>query len=331
MTNDKPVAYSSATPYDDVYRTLVTDCPNLIIPVVNEVFQKNLPDNAKVIPLENVVFLYQPHSDQPKRITDSNLMIEASRYHIECQSTIDNTMLIRIFEYDSQIALQDSTLMDNTLSVRFPNTAVMYLRHNSTTPDTMTVHIEVPGDECSYEVPVMKTGTYTVDEIFEKKLYFLIPFHIFAYEHLLEECDKNEEKLKQLTCIYEDVINRLHECARKGLISEYVKCTIIDMAKQVLNHISQKYSNVKEGIGEIMGGNVLEYEAKDILRKGIAIGHADGRAEGHAAGHAEGLTERLVMQIRKKLDIDQTPEKIADDLMEPLETIEALIKEHQLA
>ena len=26
---------SSGTPYDDVYRTMITDCPSLIIPVIN--------------------------------------------------------------------------------------------------------------------------------------------------------------------------------------------------------------------------------------------------------------------------------------------------------
>ena len=31
---------NTATPYDDVYRTLLNDCTSLIIPVVNEVFQK---------------------------------------------------------------------------------------------------------------------------------------------------------------------------------------------------------------------------------------------------------------------------------------------------
>ena len=322
MSDNNPTINHTGTPYDDVYRTLITDCPSLIIPVVNEVFHKKLKEDTKVVALENVLFLYQPGSSQPKRITDSNLLIETARYHIECQSTVDNTMLIRIFEYDSQIALQDSELSNNTLTVQFPNTAVIYLRHNSKTPDTMTIQIKVPGDVCTYEVPVMKVSTYTVDEIFEKQLYFLIPFHIFAYEHLFEEYDKNEEKLAKLTQIYEDIIDRLHACAKQGFISEYIKCTIIDMSKQVLNQISRKYQNIKEGIGEIMGGKVLEYEAKDILKKGIA--------QGHAAGHAAGLTEKLITQIRKKLAKGQSLEMIADALEESVETIEALIEEYKL-
>lgn len=38
---------NTATPYDDVYRTLLNDCTSLIIPVVNEVFQKQHGENEK--------------------------------------------------------------------------------------------------------------------------------------------------------------------------------------------------------------------------------------------------------------------------------------------
>ena len=158
---------SSGTPYDDVYRTLATDCPWLIIPVVNETFRKNLKGDEKIFTLENELFLYRQNGNQLERITDSNLIIDSIRYHFECQSTVDNSMVIRFFEYDSQLALQDSDLTGNKLTVNFPNTAVLYLRHNQNTPDTMTIKIKVPNDECSYEIPVIKVNTYSVDEIFK--------------------------------------------------------------------------------------------------------------------------------------------------------------------
>ena len=31
---------NTATPYDDVHRTMLNDCPELIIPVVNEMFHR---------------------------------------------------------------------------------------------------------------------------------------------------------------------------------------------------------------------------------------------------------------------------------------------------
>ncbi len=35
----------------------------------------------------------------------------------------------------------------------------------------------------------------------------------------------------------------------RGEISEYVRCTIIDMSNKVLGHIAVKYDSVKEEIG----------------------------------------------------------------------------------
>lgn len=32
------------TPYDDVFRTLLTDCTELMIPVVNEIFIQTIPE-----------------------------------------------------------------------------------------------------------------------------------------------------------------------------------------------------------------------------------------------------------------------------------------------
>ncbi len=326
MSDNKINTQTTGTSYDDVCRTLIVDCPKLVIPVVNEIFHKNYDENTNIISLENELFVNQQDGQQMKRITDSHLLIESSRYHLECQSIIDNSILIRCFEYDSQIALQDSELNDNNLTVKFPNTAILYLRHNRNTPDFMTVTIKVPGNECSYPVPVMKINTYSIDEIFEKKLYFLIPFHIFVYERNFKEYDSDESKLAELEAIYEELIQRLDQCTKQGLLTELNKYMIISMSKKVLNQISQKHKNIQKGLGDVMGGKVLDYEAKDIYRSGVA----EGIAQGMAQGVTKGVTMKLVTLIQKKLEKGQTIAQISEALEESVETIEALIKENNL-
>ena len=44
------------------------------------------------------------------------------------------------------------------------------------------------------------------------------------------------------------------------------------MSNKVLEHIAIKYDSVKEGVKAVMGGKVLEYEAKTIKREGIEEG-----------------------------------------------------------
>ena len=67
-----------------------------------------------------------------ERITDTNFTVYGNtpkKYHIECESSLpDGKIMIRLLEYDAQIALDEGEIMKETLVVTFPNTAVLYLR-----------------------------------------------------------------------------------------------------------------------------------------------------------------------------------------------------------
>ena len=62
----------------------------------------------------------------------------------------------------------------------------------------------------------------------------------------------------------------------QGEISEYMKCTISDMSNKVLEHIAVKYDSVKKGVQSVMGGKILEYEAKTIRNEGMEEGMEKG-------------------------------------------------------
>ena len=92
----------------------------------------------------------------------------------------------------------------------------------------------------------------------------------------------------------------------------------MDMSKKVLKQICIQYSNVQERMREVMGGQILEYEAKTIYR--------NGRKD----GEKQGANQKLAEQIRKKLAKGQNVDQIADALEESVETIQQLIKEYKL-
>ena len=96
----------------------------------------------------------------------------------------------------------------------------------------------------------------------------------------------------------------------------------MDMSKKVLKQICIQYSNVQERMREIMGGQILEYEAKTIYR--------NGREDGEKQGIKQGANQKLAEQIRKKLAKGQNVDQIADALEESVETIQQLIKGYKL-
>lgn len=267
------------TPYDDVFRTLLNDCSSLVIPLINELFQEHYSGKETIVFSPNEHFLNRQDGNEDKRITDSSFTIlgkEPKKYHLECQSSTDNSMLVRFFEYDTQIALDAGELKGNTLTVTFPHSAVLFLRCNASTPDTLMLKMVTPGGILEYNIPVMKIPQYTLEKIFEKNLLMLIPFYIFSHEKRFKEYERDEEKLYKLQKEYAFIKDRLEDLMNKGAISEFTGRTIIDMSNKVLAHIAAKYDTVRKGVRAVMVGRVLEYKAKTIKREGIKEGKTEG-------------------------------------------------------
>ena len=252
--------------------------------MVNEIFQEDYTGNEKVTLKENELFLKYPGEEQERRITDSSFTVAignvTQHYHVECQSTPDGTMVIRIYEYDSQIALKEGKIVGNVLEVNFPQSAILYLRHNRNTPDAMVIKINTPGGSVSYDVPALKVKTYNIQTIFEKNLLFLIPFYIFTYEEQFPAMEKDGKKIEQIKETYRYILERLNQLCEAGLLDEYTKKSICKMSEKVIEALTQKYTAIKKEVVQIMGGKVLDYEAKDILLRGRKEGREEGREEG---------------------------------------------------
>lgn len=298
----------SSTPYDDVFRTLLNDCSSLILPVINELFGERYTGKEKIIFFQNEHFLNRQDGEENSRITDSSFQVvgeTTKKYHCECQSMPDSSMLVRLFEYDSQIALDDGNIAKNILTVTFPHSAVLFLRHNRNTPDSMTICMKTPGGEISYDIPVMKVQRYSVEDIFAKKLYFLIPFYIFSHESRFADYERDAEQLETLRAEYAEIEKKLERLQETREIEEFTRRAILDMANRVLEHIAEKYAKVREGVKSVMGGKILEYEAKTIRNEGLEEGMEKGMEKGRLAtmlNNVRSLMKTTGWTVNKAMD-----------------------------
>ena len=260
--------------YDGAFRTILNDCRKLIIPVINEIFDEHYTGEEEIRFFPNEHFLDQQDAADKERITDTNFQIIGrivKKYHLECESSLpDGKITIRLFEYDAQIALDEGEVTEETLTVTFPNTAVMYLRAYKKTPDKMKYVIVIPGGTVQYDVPIMKVQSYSLDEIFEKRLLMLIPFYIFSHEKSFSEYNNNEQKLEELKAEYRIILERLDDLEKQGIIGAFDKRTIIELSSDVIREIARKYENVQKGIGAMMRGPLIQTEARTILNRGIS-------------------------------------------------------------
>lgn len=257
--------------YDGAFRTILNDCRKLIIPVINEIFKEHYTGKEEIRFFPNEHFLDRQDAADKERITDTNFQIIGrivKKYHLECESSLpDGKITIRLFEYDAQIALDEGEVTEETLTVTFPNTAVMYLRAYKKTPDKMKYVIITPGGTVQYDVPIMKVQSYSLDEIFEKRLLMLIPFYIFSHEKSFSEYNNNEQKLEELKAEYRIILERLDDLEKQGIIGAFDKRTIIELSSDVIREIARKYENVQKGIGAMMRGPLIQTEARTILNE----------------------------------------------------------------
>ncbi len=295
--------------YDGAFRTILNDCRKLVIPVINEIFKEDYTGEEEIRFFPNEHFLDQQDAADKERITDTSFTVfgkTQKKYHIECESSLpDGRIAIRLFEYDAQIALDEGEVTEETLTVAFPNTAVLYLRSYKKTPDRMKYVISTPGGTVQYGVPVMKVQAYSLDDIFEKRLLMLIPFYIFSHEKNFPEYNSNEQKLEELKAEYRVILERLDSLEQQGVIGAFDKRTIIDLSGDVIEEIAQKYKNVQKGIGGMMRGPLIETEARTILNTGVSQGKREAA---------------LNMLKRGKLTIDE----IAEDSGLSVEEVEQL-------
>ena len=285
------------TIFDDVFRTMVEKMTSLLVPLINEVFHTSYPEDVKIVHLRN-----EHQLEDGELITDARLLIGDKVYHIECQSTDDTTMAIRMFEYDIAIALENRRRVGRKFWVEFPKSCVIYLRTTKNTPDVEEVEMKLPdGQVCEYRIPTVKVERYTKDSIFEKNLLMLLPFYVMRYEESAHTIGKDSEKLQRLLKEYESIqINLEKELSIAGRSELYTDLN--KLIVRISDYIFRKEEKVRKGVDEVMGGKVLQLESERLLELGEARGKIIGKAEGKAEGEARlsALINRLILDKRSE-------------------------------
>ena len=269
---------TSSTPYDDVFRTLYTKARQLVLPVFNELFGTKYLGDEKVTLLQNEVFPLEPRNGKMtrvKRISDSHFEVishdgDAKAFHLECQSTRDSSMGLRVFEYAVSIAMTNAVLQGSVSEINFPKSAVIYLCSTSSRLKSYEFRMNFSDtDSTVWTIPVMKATEYSVDEIFQKKLYFILPFRLFVFRDSLEELDHDAEGRRKISGEYQDICNRLLKLVEEGAMPLATAQLLIEMCLNVVRAMTNwKFLNVRKEVESIMGGKVLETIGEKMFLKG---------------------------------------------------------------
>ena len=336
-------------PYDTAFKILITYCSKLILPMLNEAFGENYRGDEEIRLSQQEHFPNGKDGQKTRRITDADFVVirknrnadgsiteSSRRYHWECETHANQDILIRLFEYDAQIALDETREVGHyKLTVTLPHSAVLFLDSGKNTPNHMSMTINSPGGSISYDIPIIQTKNYSIEPIFSKELYFLIPFYLFRYRKNLSAIDKDAAEISKLAEEQWEIFSRLHRLSHSDIdgiqesspeklklsVSDYA--IILGLTKSVAENVLKKYPETRKGVEDVLGVTELQCENLDLIISVSAKVRAETRAETRAEDRAREKA-KLLRVIQRLMEFNHTtreeamailgiePEEIAD-------------------
>ena len=286
--------------FDTVYRTMATKMPALMIPLINEVFGTNYRSDRKIEQLRNEFY-----EKDGKVITDSIFRIGDKLYHIELQSTEDQTMALRMIQYDFAIAAGRAEKSGSTYKIRFPESCVVYLRNNKNRPDKHRVLVEFPnGKSIAYESRIINVQDYTSDEIFEKKLLLFLPYYIMRYQKEFAKIEESKERLDAFLKELESIRKRLErETVKKNKALLYKDLT--KLITDISDYLLANQNKLRKEVQKTMGGEILELPSEKLIKK--------AERRGEQKGEQKGGIKMLISLVKKgTISIAQAAEQLGE-------------------
>ena len=143
------------------------------------------------------------------------------------------------------------------------------------------------GQQILYRVPILRAQNYTVDSIFEKRLLILLPYHILRYESFLKNSGSNTKKLEQLLTDYQKISDALEQSTDDKKSALYID--IIILIEKIADYIIPKNNEkVRERLGDLMGGKILQLESERL------------REEVQKAGRIEAIQNMISLGLTKE-------------------------------
>ena len=271
--------------YDNVFKTMKSKHKRLFISVINDIFGKEYPLDAKVEVLPSEGYLTESETadgskEIEEQISDFLMKIGSEVYLLECQSYDDGSMAIRIAEYAFIVARQFATWDIGHATIPMPRFSIIYVKRTEKTPKMTTITFTFPdGQEVNYESANVILEEFTKEYIVEKRLFPYIPFYIARYEKDIASENSIEDAVKDLEYFRNEMI-RLYKA---GELSENELIDLKGFVNTIITHITNGNKN-EERLVNVMGGTVIETESERLRKEGkaqmiVEIGQEEGLAD----------------------------------------------------
>ena len=118
---------------------------------------------------------------------------------------------------------------------------------------------------------------YSLEKIFQKDLIFLLPFYIIRYRSknssgcIVQDSDDFRQLMDEYQSIKQYLTEKLYNEKKENLY-----LTIIELSNKIIDYIFADNLPARKGLGDIMGGQVLELATDRLVEESIQKGMQQG-------------------------------------------------------
>lgn len=206
--------------FDKIFKKVLTLSAKAVLNFINGLFGMDYPLDSKI------TYNWTEFEDDRLRriLADTILTINGIHsYHLEAQMEKDNSIVFRVFDYGFHHASR-TRVMDaeqGKYVLRFPKPVIIYLYYEGNVPDYYTLTLEKDDGTlmCEYEVPVVKLPEISAEELNDRKMVVLLPFHVLKCRKLIKKGKITDiSELKRI--VENDIIGSINRNVELGNIEQ---------------------------------------------------------------------------------------------------------------
>jgi len=224
--------------FDAAFKRLMHLSSRAMVCFINGLFGMNFPPESTVT---------YPNTEQIKQNMKSQhsdiiLCINGTHYFlIEAQIKNDSTMIIRVFSYSYEFALQNKSVEGSITTIELPRAMVIYLNPNQNTPYSETLRIKFPdGATQDYVVDSFRLLDYTLEELEERNMILLTPFYMLKLRGKFDRIKDAAEKelaFKELLEMVEKITQIYERAGEIGNLSPSDLEEVVHMYELIEQHL----------------------------------------------------------------------------------------------
>ena len=262
--------------FDRAFKKILTLSSKAVTNMINGLFNTNYDPDTTTISYHWTE--HQSDSTLKTTLADTILILNnKDAYHMEAQITEDQEIIFRVFSYGygyadvNKESLPAGKTAQPHFVLHFTNPCIIFLGDvSSKVPDRYNLQLDFGGQKIyTYTVPTVKLADISAQELNNRKMVILIPFHLLKLRKLMAK-NRSHDTIRSLKNLVEtDILGSIETNQQLGNITPSDAHQLISLTKKLYSYLYETYTESEE-VHDMIDQS-LELESDELVLKMQAL------------------------------------------------------------